>query len=164
MSSNIEIIKNWIKLHPIVLQLREENNILTLKEFATGKIMSFNPSRIVNHRLKEHPQGLGQYLNLVFEDQTEIVLCHAGIAFSPVFVNTAPLPDAPSVVCMTDYFRMLTSLHELLKDDRKKETLLVFQVLISILDGAKHIGFDVAIEEKQLDEELTKFEKSFVPQ
>jgi len=37
----------------------------------------------------------------------------------------------------------------------------IFNILISILDGAKHVGLDVGREEEELDKLLTEFEKGF---
>lgn len=101
-------------------------------------------------------------MNLVLESNIEIILSHAGFAFSPVFANTGPITDAPPVVCLQDYFRLYQSLQHLLHErERKTDTLNLFRLLISILDGAKAIGLDVTAEEQNLEKCLAQFETSF---
>lgn len=163
MSSKIQnVITTWLKNNPFVFEHRIDKNSLTLKECFSQKQISIDLRAIKQHRLKEEPQGHGTYLNLVLDTGVEIVLCHAGLAFSPHFVNTGPLPDAPPVSCLADYTRLLGDLKNILMEpDRNQEALLLFNVLVSILDGAKQIGMDVGQEEEELDKSLTEFEKEF---
>ncbi|MCP5464215.1 MAG: hypothetical protein H7A33_04230 [Deltaproteobacteria bacterium] len=157
-----QTIKSWLANNPFVFQHRFDQDILTLIERASAKAIQIKISSITQHRIKNHPQGLGQYLNLVIDDHHEVVLCHAGLAFSPSFLNTGPLPDAPAVTCLTDYHNLKGQLSALLQEeDRRREALGLFQILISILDGAKLVGFDVGLEEEELDKWLTEFEKNF---
>lgn len=157
-----DVIQAWLKNNPMALRGRFDGDILSLIEVGTQKQISFDVKTVANYRLTPHPQGLGDYLNLVFENGHEIVLCHAGIAFSPSFASTGPLPDAPPVTCLTDYYALLHNL-DLIRTDptRKPEALLLFQVLISILDGAKAVGLDVGREEEALDAKLREFEAGF---
>lgn len=145
----------------MVFQHRFDGAILTLKESFSQKQIRVDIQSIRNFRLKEHPHGMGAYLNLVFNDGKEIVLCHAGLAFPPGFVNTSPLPDAPPVSCLQDYADLLNNLKALLRDSSQRQQALgLFNVLISILDGAKAVGLDVVDEEEKLNELLTAFEES----
>lgn len=154
-------IEAWLKKHVLVFQYRLENSVFHLKELASGKTYIFDSQRIAKHRLTPHPQGMSDYLNLIYDNGSEFVLCDAGLAFSPDYTNTGPLPDAPAVVCMMDYYQMFNHLVDLTtKDDFKHQTLLLFQVLIATLDGAKKIGLDVSLEEETLDKKLTEFETS----
>lgn len=162
MLSAADTIASWLKKNPFTLRSRREGDWFTLIEPATGKQISFDAKAVARHRLTPHPQGLGDYLNLVFDNGIEIVLCHAGIAFSPSFASTGPLPDAPPVACMTDYSTLLRNLQDIGADpQRKAEALLLFNVLISILDGAKAIGMDVGSEEEELERMLSGFETDF---
>lgn len=152
----------WLKNNTSLFQYRLDKNWITLNDLASRKQISFDVRKITNFREKSHPQQAGTYLNLVLDGSKEIVLTHAGIAFSPDFSNTGPLPDAPPVTCLSDYHMMVMQLNALLQEsERKKESLLLFQVLISILDGAKAIGLDVGLEEEQLEKKLSQFEESF---
>lgn len=157
------VIQAWLKNNPMVFRSRLDDDALSLIEVGTGKQFSFDLKNVVQHRLTPHPQGLHDYLNLVFENGLEIALCHAGIAFSPSFVSTGPLPDAPPVTCLADYYALQNNLDQIRLDPtRKPEALLLFQVLISVLDGAKAVGLDVGREEEELDTKLTAFEKGFL--
>jgi hypothetical protein len=159
-----DVIHAWLKNNPMVFRNRWDGDVVTLIELASGKQLSFDAKSVTNHRLTPHPQGFGEYLNLVFDGGKEIVLCHAGVAFAPSFNSTGPLPDAPPVSCMSDFFTLSHTLDDIKADPtRKPEALLLFNVLISILDGAKAVGLDVGYEEEKLDAKLTEFEKGFAP-
>lgn len=152
----------WLKKNTSLYQYRLDKNWITLNDLASQKQIAFDVRKITNYREKAHPQQASTYFNMVLDGEKEIVLTHAGLAFSPVFHNTGPLPDAPPVTCLADYHMMVLQLNALLQEaERKKEALLLFQVLISILDGAKNIGLEVGLEEEQLEKKLTEFEESF---
>lgn len=160
MTEIINHLTHWLKNNAYIIQNRLDGDKFILREFATGKELTLDTKKITQHRLKQHPQGQGDYLNLIIDNHTEIVLCHAGIAFSPSFVNSGPIVDAPPVVCLSDYFRLRTSLDEIMNDtERKQESLTLFHVLISIIDGAKMIGFNMDREEEELNDKLNLFEK-----
>lgn len=160
-ASAADAIASWLKKNPLTLRSRRDGDSFTLIESATGKQIAFDAGTVSQCRFTPHPQGLNDYLNLVFENGTEIVLCHAGIAFSPSFVSTGPFSDAPPVSCMTDYVTLSRNLQDITADpQRKAESLLLFNVLISILDGAKAIGMDVGLEEEDLERKLSAFEKN----
>lgn len=135
--------------------------VFTLIEYSSQKQIQINASDIASFRIKEHPQGFGDYLNLVLSSGQEIVLCHAGIAFAPSFVSTGPLPDAPPVACMQDYYRLVDNLKSIVSDQTQRPAaILLINVLISILDGARAIGMDIGKEEEELEQFLSQLEKS----
>lgn len=155
-------ILQWLKNNPLVFQWKQENDLFILKEWASLKTFSFSIQNITDHRLTPHPQGLSAYLNLMFDDGSQVVLCHAGVAFAPDFQNTGILDDAPQVVCMMDYYQMYNHMIDLAQDESQStQTLHLFEILISVLDGAKKIGLDVSSEESQLDSQLSEFEKNY---
>ena len=157
------IIEAWLRANPLVFQSRWDGDVVTLVENSSGKKLAFDTAKIAQHREQKNPQGLGTYLNLILEHNVELVLCPVGFAFCPNFMSTGPLPDAPPVTCMTDYANLLINLEALMAESRKNDALLLLQVLISILDGAKVLGIDVGLEEENLDKLLTRFESSFEP-
>lgn len=159
-----EILRNWLKANPFVFRWTENGNDFNLIENSSQKPYIIRTGTITAHRLTPHPQGENDYLNLAFDAGHEIVLCHAGIAFSPSFQNTGPLNDAPPVVCLMDYYQMYNHLIDLIKDESLKgQAIALFQVLIAVLDGARVVGLDVGPEEEQLDKLLTQFENGMVP-
>lgn len=160
MNDFFNSISAWLKNNPLVFVHRLDGEILTLTENFSQKKISLNLKNITKHKMTPHPQGLPAYLNLVFDNGLEVVLTHAGLAFAPQFENTGFIKDAPETVCMSDYDRLLHSLRSLMDDEqRRNEAILLFQLLISILDGARAIGFDIGREEEVLDELFTEFEQ-----
>jgi hypothetical protein len=157
-----DTISAWLKKNPFVFRQRVDGTIFTLIEMASGKQIEIDAAHVSAFRLTPHPQGLGDYLNLMMNSGKEIVLCHAGVAFSPSFTSTGPLPDAPPVSCLQDYYRLLGNLKEIMDDPTQRlATLTLFNVLISVLDGAREIGLDVGVEEEALDKLLTEFEARY---
>lgn len=163
MNTAKPILENWLKTNPMVFQSRWDDAVVSLIENGSHKKLAIDTTQITQYREQKNPQGFGTYLNLILGHGAELVLCTAGFAFCPSFTSTGPLPDAPPVTCMTDYTNLLANLHGLINESRKKEAVLLFPVLISILDGAKAIGLDVGLEEENLDKLLTSFENSFEP-
>jgi hypothetical protein len=162
MNTVKDAITLWLKKNPIVFRYRWDGDALTLNEYASGKTICVDVRKFSDFRLMPHPQGLADYLNLVFDDGRQLVLCHAGLAFSPSFTSTGPLPDAPPVSCLADYHKLLSKLKDLMSEDgRKGEILTLFNVLLSILDGAREIGLAISQEEEDLDKLLEKFEGTF---
>lgn len=160
MNDVFNIISVWLKNNPLVFIHRLDGDILTLTENFSQKKISLNLKNITKHKITSHPQGLPAYLNLVFDNGLEVVLTHAGLAFTPQFQNTGFIKDAPEAVSMSDYDRLLQNLRFLMDDEqRRNEAILLFQLLISILDGARAIGFDIGREEEVLDKLFTDFEQ-----
>jgi prepilin-type processing-associated H-X9-DG protein len=165
MNTVINIINQWLKANLMVFQHRWDGPTLTLIEVGTAKELSLDTRQIVKHRFKDNPQGHGKYLNLAFADGKEVILTLAGFAFGPSFQNTGPIPDAPPVSCMHDYYQWFKNLKQILQEeDRRGEAILLFNVLISILDGAKLIGLNVSVEEEGLEKLLTEFEGEIPPE
>ena len=155
-------IISWLKANPTVFQYRQDEAIFHLQEFGSGKSFIIDAKTIVDSRLTKNSQGFSDYLNLVFENQTQIALYHDGIAFPLSFAATGDLPGAPNVMSMADYNRLFNQLKELVKvEESKPHALLLFQILIASLDGAKLIKLDVGYEEEALEKLLTEFEKGF---
>ncbi len=162
MEPALKAILLWLQKNPLVFQWSQENDWVRLREMATGKVFALKPAAITDYRLTAHPQGLADYLNVILENDVQIVLCHAGLAFAPDTTHTGPLPDCPPVACLSDYYQMFNHLVDLTSDESlAPQALQLFQVLIAVLDGAKKIGLDVAAEEAHLDKQLTSFEKTY---
>lgn len=163
---NLTLLKttltDWLNRNAFNFRAVWNDNTVELFDTLSQKHLALNLNEIKDFRTAENSNGLGTYINLVKTNNCELILCHAGIAFSPHFVHTGPIGDAPPVVCLQDYHRLRQSLLHLLQErERKSDTLNLFRLLISILDGAKEIGLDVRLEERELDTKLTEFETTF---
>lgn len=155
-------VQTWLKHNAFNFRANWSDDSVQLFDALSQKQLTLNLNEIKDFREAQSPQGLGTYINVVKTNNAELILCHAGIAFSPYFNSTDPLDDTPPVVCMQDYHRLYQSLFHLLQErERKADTLKLFQLLISILNGAKLIGLNVEEEERQLDQNLTEFETNF---
>ena len=109
-----------------------------------------------------NPEGLGDYVNLVFEDKRELILCHAGFAFAPSYVAGTPTRPLPPVVCFQDYYRLRGHLEHLYGDqalDQLAEIMTTLMQCLAILAGAKLVGLDISAEEQDLEGILNWLEK-----
>jgi hypothetical protein len=158
----VTVLTRWLALNPQAVRatLSQGNTPSTLFDVYSMKSFDFYLSDVVDFREQPHPQGQGTYLNLVWDSGRQVALFYKGIAFTPDFTNTGPLPDAPPVSCFSDYAYLKTQLDALIADpERRLEAIRLLPVLISLLDGARAVGFDVSSEEKTLDMALEKLEK-----
>lgn len=133
---------------------------MTVQDLTSAKTIQLRSREIIAHEIKFHAPSMREYFIALREDGRQIVFCHAGIAFAPDFTSTGPIPDAPQVASLADYHTLRSNLESLISENRKQEALVVFNILISILDGARFIGLDISNEEEELDKRLSEFEKS----
>ena len=142
----------WLSDYPGIFTWTELKNGIDLVEVTTRKARSFFYPEVTNWRRKENPEGVGDYLNLVFENGNELVLSHAGFAFSPSFVSTGKVDGLPEVLCFQDYQRFQIHLDHLYKNpQQKKEALRALMSCMALLEGAKLVGLDISAEEKTLE-------------
>lgn len=165
MTENISnILETWLKNNLICFGYRRDGDIFTIRETASGKEIRLDAKKILAHEIKQHPPTRTSYLILMREDGVQIILCYAGLAFAPDTTATGPLPDAPPVSSLRDYFTLQQNLQSLIAEKRAPEALLVFNILIAILDGARRIGLNIGPEEEELSQALTAFEGQFKSQ
>ena len=139
----------------------------SLMDALSGKAIPIDAGNLVSveQRTKE---GTGEpYLLLTYGDGRQLALADVGIAFAPDTRNTGELTDLPPVVCFRDYATLLGRLkHELFGHaDREpaRGTVALVMSCLAILDGARHLGFDVGREERELETHLEELEKRSAP-
>lgn len=154
-----DILEKWLKCHLAVFSHRRDADVFTIRENQIAGEIRLDTRHIAAHEIKPHPPTRTQYLILLRDDGVQIIFCHAGIAFAPDFTSTGPLPDAPPVASRVDYFTLRQNLQSLIDEKRHAEALLIFNILISILDGARRIGLDMGHEEEELNGTLSELEK-----
>lgn len=159
MASIKETIQKWLADYPAIFVSQEIPNGIVLREIATSKERPVEFPKIRQFRRRQHPEGLGDYLNLLFEEGREIVLCHAGFAFSPSYLSTRSLNLLPDVVCFQDFYRLLGHLEHLYQDEtQKEEAAKTLMSCLAILEGARLVGFEVSEEEKRVEKILNWLE------
>lgn len=155
-------LAKWLHDYPAIFTATEVAHGMTLTEIDTHKSRTILYPEVKQWRRKANPEGLGDYINLVFEDERELVLCHAGFAFTPSYVAGTPPRPLPPVVCFHDYYRLRGHLEHLYRDralDQMAEMLNTVMQCLAILAGAKLVGLECATEERELEPVLNWLEK-----
>lgn len=148
---------------PAIFLHQEIQHGIRLVEIDTKKQKDIIFAEVLQWRETPHPEGMGRYLNLVFEDERELVLCYMGFAFSPSLQSTGPIPDVPPVVCFYDLDRLLghaEHLSKTLKADEKPEAVKTLMICLATLEGARLLGFEVGEEERKAEGILEVLEKA----
>lgn len=147
-----QTLKQWLHNYSGLFISKDIPNGIHLREVVTAKDRVIHFAEVSQWRRKENPTGEVDYINIVFEDGRELVLCHAGFAFAPSYVSTGDAVQLPAVVCMQDYYRFKAHLDHLYQDETKKmESLQTMMSCLATLEGAKLIGLDISKEEKDLE-------------
>ncbi len=147
-----QTLKQWLQDYSGIFISKEIPHGVHLQEVATGKDRIILFGEVAQWRRKTNPTGEADYINLVFEDERELVLCHAGFAFAPSYVSIGDAVRLPAVVCMQDYYRFKAHLDHLYTEEAKKmESLQTMMSCLATLEGARLIGLDTSIEEKDLE-------------
>ncbi|MBI2981758.1 MAG: hypothetical protein HYY44_05640 [Deltaproteobacteria bacterium] len=159
MASIKEALQKWLADYPAIFVAQEIPNGIVLREITTSKERSILYPQVTEWRRREHPEGLGDYMNLVFEEGHELALCHAGFAFSPSYLSTKSLNLLPEVVCFQDFYRLLGHLEHLYQNlSQREEAVKALTSCLAILEGARLVKFEVSEEERKLEEILTWLE------
>lgn len=148
--------------YPAIFTTQDVPHGISLTEINTQKSRTILYPEVTQWRRKANPEGLGDYINLVFEDNCELVLCHAGFAFAPSYIAGQPARALPSVVCFQDYFRLRGHLEHLYRDravDQIAEMLSTLMQCLAILAGAKLVGLECDEEEISLEPIINWLEK-----
>jgi hypothetical protein len=125
----------------------------TLRDVFSGKTLRLRP--VQSTAAKTASDGGDPYLVVLFEDDRQIALAAAGIAFPPDLRNAGPLPGLPQVVCWRDFANVgaqiehALSAHPDAPPDREVLDMLRFE--IALVDGARAAGFDVGEDERRIE-------------
>jgi len=151
------VIQRWLKDYPRIFLSKDIPFGIRLREITTTKERTILWNQTIQWRRKSNPTGEPDYINLVFEDGHELILCHAGFAFAPSYNTVGDTVSLPQVVCFQDYLRFKHHLDHLYQDEsRRGESLQSLMSCLAILEGAALVGLDISAEEKEL-EPILKF-------
>ncbi len=129
----------------------------------SGRSLALDAAQLSLVEPRTDKQTHRPYLLLVFGDGRQLALTDAGIAFPPDTSHTGPLPELSEAVCFRDFTTLLERFkHEVYghpDQEPTRGTVKLLMMCVAILTGARHHGFDVSREEKELDHHLTELEK-----
>ncbi len=136
----------------------------TFLEVATGKRLSVQLSQVIGAHERTNERTGRPYLLVELDDHRELALCDAGIGFAPqAQVQGAGVPELPPVVCLKDFRTVRDSIAHALfghpGEEPGRQTVEAVMLALGILGGARHLGFEVGTEERDLDQLLAELEK-----
>ena len=155
-------VRLWADSHRQAVLYDDSDAILF--DVASGKRLKLDWSALAGYEEKVHPETQEPYLVLLFDDGTQIALVEpGGVAFAPSTINTGPVDNLPSVVCLRDLIMLKQRVDHYLfdhpEDAPPRECLNLIMVGIAILDGARAVGFDVGDLEGELEKSLDEVER-----
>jgi hypothetical protein len=156
------IVESWLAGHPHAVLYDEASS--TLLDVASGKSVHMRWSEIAAFEKRIHPETQEIYLALMLENGTQLALVDpGGVAFAPSTVNSGPVQNLPTVVCLRDFLtlkqRVDHYLYEHSDEPPPRECLDLIMICIATLDGARAVGFDVGDLEEQLEKSLNELEQ-----
>lgn len=162
MNDAQKAVENWSAKH--VRAILYDPASAKFFDVASGKSLSINWLDIAAFEEKTHPETGDQYLVLGFDSGAQIALVDpGGVAFEPSPVNSGPLENLPSVVCLRDFLTLKQRVDHHLYDHPDepppRECLSLIMICIAILDGARAVGFDVDDLEDDLEKSLNELER-----
>jgi hypothetical protein len=155
-------VRSWTESHKHVLLYDDESS--TVLDVTSGKHVQISLQDVVAFEEKEHPETGDQYLVFLFQNGTQIALVDpGGVAFAPSPGNSGPMTNLPRVVCLRDFLTLKQRVDHYLYDHSHepppRECLDMIMICISILDGARAVGFDVGDFEEELERSLNEVER-----
>lgn len=160
-AANVQTLRAFCARHPTWVLFDETGP--ALHEIASGKRLPLPLRELVSVAERQNLQTGQPYLLLELGDGRELALAEMGVAFPPIAPQVPQAPPLPPVVCLKDFAAVLAQLQHLAfehPEEKLDRTGLDLMVLgLGILQGARHLGFDIGEEERALDAVLTALEK-----
>ncbi|QQR80457.1 MAG: hypothetical protein IPJ69_14335 [Deltaproteobacteria bacterium] len=163
MNSLEQMLYHWLSLNKDIFTSQSVSHGIILNETTTSKNRLILFPEVKQWQVKDNSEGLGTYINLVFENGQELILCYAGFGFAPSYEETGVFGNLPPVVCFQDLHRMIGHVTHLTNDLSNelhyKEAVQTLLFCMAILKGAQNLQFEMAQEESLLEPLLEKLEK-----
>lgn len=154
----------WLTANPGVFEHRVDGSELTLLEIATGKQRVLRGDDVEAIREKRNRQSGVRYPILFLQGGLQLAITDLGFCFASSFASSGEIPGAPAVVSFGDFRKLFgEAQHAAADPDRRKDALDLLMLCITIIDGARDVGFDVGREEERLDRLLRTVEASDPP-
>jgi hypothetical protein len=133
-----------------------------LLDVASGKPLPLDWSAIAGIGDGADSETKRPYLVLAREDGRTVALADQGIVFAPSTASTGPIAGLPNAACFHDLANAEAQLDHYLRDHPgeppTQNHVSLFAFCLAVVDGARDVGFDVAREERRLEELLRSLE------
>ena len=155
-------VRQWSELHPTAVLYDDDAAVFL--DVASGKSLQISWTDVAGFEEKIHPETGESYLVLMFEQGQQIALvAPGGVAFAPSTINSGPVENLPTVVCLRDFFTLKQRIDHYLYEHRDeappRECLDLIMMSIAILDGGRAVGFEVGDLEGELEKSLHELER-----
>ena len=155
-------VRQWSELHSTAVLYDDDYAVIL--DIVSGKSLRVSWNDLTGFEEKIHPDTGEPYLILMFEPDRQIALVDpGGVAFAPGTTNSGPVQNLPAVVCLKDFLtlkqRIDHYLYEHPNEAPPRESLDLVMMCISIVDGARAVGFEVGVLEGELEKSLNELEK-----
>ncbi len=149
----------WLAANPLAFAHRVDGDAVTLVERATEKTRVLSGDDVLEiHEKRNKITGVA-YPILVFENGEQLAVTDIGFGFAPSFASAGEVPGAPEVVSFGDFQKLFVEAQRAAEDPaRRRDALDLMMVCITIVDGARAIGFEVGPEEDRLERMLRRLE------
>jgi len=153
-------LERFVRARPAALAIDPDGGLLL--DVAAGKVMVVDWSRVASISEQRDGDSARPYLLVTLGDGGAFALADQGIAFAPSTRSSGPLPGLPAAVCLRDLAAAEARLTHFLLDHPEEQPerahLDTFLFCLTVVDGARAIGFDVGPEERRLERILGELE------
>jgi hypothetical protein len=134
----------------------------TLFDVASGKALALDWARVAAVEERLDGETRRPYCAIRLDSGVELAVADQGLVFPPVTASTGPLPGLPRAVCFRDLAAAEARLDHFLVghpgERPERAHVDLFMLCLSVVDGARQAGFDVAPEERRLERLLQELE------
>jgi hypothetical protein len=160
MTEKLARIRSYCSLPASSVLFDEAGKMLL--DVPSGKRLELDLTYLEQVELRSNLETGKPYLAISFGDGRRFALSEAGIAFAPSPRHGLPAPELPRAVCWRDFALLVSRLeHELYAHpefEPTRQPVDLVMLCISILDGARAVGFEVGREERRLEQALKVLE------
>jgi hypothetical protein len=134
-----------------------------LLDVASGKSLALDWSILTGMADGVDSDTRRPYLALTREDGLMLALADQGVVFAPSIASTGPIEGLPAAVCFRDFQsaegQLLHFLRDHPEDEPTRTHLSLFMFCLTVVDGARAVGFEVSREERRLEGMLKELEE-----
>jgi hypothetical protein len=157
VAGKLDVVRAFVARHPQIALWDEPT--ATLLDVFSGKRLAL--ALPVKDAVEKRAADTGEaYVVVLLDEQRQIALAPAGIAFPPSRVNAGELP-LPPVVCWRDFANVSGQVAHVVEahpgEPKSRELLDMVMYCVALVDGAREVGFDVTHEEQLLERWMNFF-------
>ena len=150
----------WLGANPGIFHHRVDGDRVTLVEILTGKERVLSGDEVEEIHERRNQISGAAYPILILVGGQQLAITDLGFCFAPSHVSTGEIPGGPEVASFGDYEKLFREAQYATDDPgRRKDALDLMMLCISIVDGAREVGFPVSQEEDRLEKLLRRLEE-----